>query len=313
MKSIIDDIANDLNIPKKLQQESLNTSRKLVKHIKIPKRDGGYRLIYQPSKKVKVIQYWLIANIFSKMKIHPAATAFVKRSSIKRNALIHKKGKYFLKLDFKDFFPSISFEDFKPILKDWVGSKYRGDYLDVVRLVCFYKNDSLPIGYPTSPIISNIVMYNFDTIIFSKLSNKEKYGIVNYSRYADDMTFSTNLKGACRKIKSMVEETLKEISSPCLHLNPKKTIFASASGGSALVTGLRICYDGHLTIHRKYKDKIRLLLSLYKKNKLSDEEILSLTGHLSYIKFVDGAFYTKIQNKYFKSIQEIIQYSPTSL
>jgi retron-type reverse transcriptase len=243
------------------------------------------------------------------MDVHPTATAFVRNSSIKKNALVHKRGRYFLKLDFRDFFPSITFFDLKPILQSQIGRENREKNINIIRLVCFCKNDKLPIGYPTSPIISNIVMYEFDNIIISNLSNKEEYGITHYTRYADDLTFSTNLKGACHKIKGMVEQTLKEISSPSLSLNTKKTKFASSSGGSALITGLRICNDGHLTIHRKYKDKIRLLLSLYKKDKLSQEEILSLKGHLSYVRFVDGAFYTKMQNKYFKSIQKIIEIS----
>ena len=79
--------------------EALKNSRKLVKHIKIPKRDGTLRTVYQPSKKLKIIQYWLIENVFKHFEIHHAATAFQKDKSIKINVFVHKKGRYFLKLE----------------------------------------------------------------------------------------------------------------------------------------------------------------------------------------------------------------------
>ncbi len=307
--NIIERISKDLNVPKDVLIEGVHLSRKLVKKIKIPKNDGTYRAVYHPAKKTKLIQYWLINNMFSSMKVHKAATAYIKGSSAKKNAIIHKRSKYFLKLDFKDFFPSIIYDDFKHNLITSFGNLYSTDDLEIIRLVCFYKGDILPIGYPSSPIISNVVMYDFDKKIIERISDKEKYGTVYYSRYADDLTFSTNLRGACNRIKNMVERIVREIKSPRLKLNTKKTVFASSSGGSALITGLRVCHDGHLTIHRKYKDKVRLLLSLYEKDRLGKDEIMSLRGHILYIRFVDGAFYTKLQKKYFKSIYEILKTS----
>ena len=109
-------ISENLNVPSDMLADALKNSRRLVKHLKIPKRDGTLRTVYQPSKKLKIIQYWLIENVFKHFKIHHAATAFQKDKSIKINAFIHKKGRYFLKLDFKNFFPSIIFEDFKPFI-----------------------------------------------------------------------------------------------------------------------------------------------------------------------------------------------------
>ena len=137
--------------------------------------------------------------------------------------------------------------------------------MDKIRRACFYyKDDLLPIGYPTSPIISNVVMHEFDTQIMALLSNEDDYGKSVYTRYADDLTFSTDMKGACKEIKTLVTTELRKMESPKLKLNPQKTKYVSSSGGSAFITGLRICHDGHITIHRKYKDKIRLLSLLQK-------------------------------------------------
>ncbi len=307
---LIEKISKDLNVPNAMLVEALAKSRRLVKHIKIPKKDRTYRTVYQPSKKLKIIQYWLINNIYKNLAIHPAATAFQKDTSIKDNVYNHKKGKYFLKLDFKDFFPSIHFNDFMPIVSKWIIDSKSGfdddEISKIIKSSCFYKEDVLPIGYPSSPIISNIVMYEFDSKITTELKDHNVFGKAVYTRYADDLTFSTNIKGACGKIKNIVHRTLQASGMPRLNLNNKKTRFVSASGGSSIITGLRICYDGHVTIHKKYKDKVRLLLSLYRKGKLSSKDVPVLKGHLAYIKYVDGTFYTKLQNVYFESISEIM-------
>lgn len=252
----------------------------------------------------------MVENIFKNIKVHDSATAFLQDKSIKTNAIRHNEGRYFLKLDFKDFFPSINFRDFSPFVQQWIrGSDLNineDELLNVIQQSCFYKKDLLPIGYPTSPIISNIVMYKFDTTIVSAITQKDIYGIATYTRYADDMTFSTDKKGACNEIITLVRDILKKQHSPKLTLNLSKTHFVSSSSGSAIVTGLRICHDGHITIHRKYKDKIRLMLSLYKKGNLKKEQKTSLKGHLAHIRHVDGAFYTKLQNKHFEDIYKIL-------
>ena len=66
-----------------------------------------------------------------------------------------------------------------------------------------------------------------------------------------------------------------------------------------------MCNDGHITIHRKQKDHIRLLCGLYKKGLLDVKEQSSLLGHLAYIHHVAPEFYSKLQKKYFKEITDL--------
>lgn len=105
----------------------------------------------------------------------------------------------------------------------------------------------------------------------------------------------------------MVKEEIKELKNPKLRLNKAKTKFVSSSGGSAFITGLRVCHDGHVTIHREYKNRIRQLLYLYEKGHLNENQVSSLNGHLSYIKFVDGNYFTKLHQKNFTIINKIMQ------
>ncbi|MDO8267226.1 MAG: retron St85 family RNA-directed DNA polymerase [Moraxellaceae bacterium] len=307
---IEDTMSKDLGITEDVIKSAILVARRDVKKFGIKKRNGGIRDIFHPSKKLKVIQYWLIYNVFSKIPVHAAAAAYRPGLSILDNAKNHAANRFFLKLDLKDFFPSIKYADFIGILERWHKQEAPGWELDarakeIIRLSCFYKNDTLPIGFPSSPVISNIVMNDFDIHITKLIVSSGKYGKCVYTRYADDLVFSTNTKGACGGIFKEVSEAISSMSSPRLALNPSKTKIGSSSGGSALVTGLKVCEDGHVTIHRKQKDHVRLMLSLYCKGSLRDEDKRSLLGHLAYCRHVDPGFYSSLLRKYFKEVDRL--------
>lgn len=84
----------------------------------IPKKRGGKREIAQPTNFLKQLQRKQLMSLSTLFKVHSAATAYiVGKNGIKTNAAIHLKGKYFLKLDFKDFFHSIKAKDFNCFLE----------------------------------------------------------------------------------------------------------------------------------------------------------------------------------------------------
>ena len=303
-------ISTDLDISPTLIEEALAVSRKYVKKFRIPKRNGGTRVIYHPAKKLKTIQYWLMANVFSKLRVHEAATAYVKGKSILTNAIRHRENQYFLKMDFRDYFPSIKWDDLEPIVSAWHEEtspdwELTNDARNLICQSCFYANNLLPIGYPSSPAISNAVMFGIDNGIWNLISQDAKYGQAVYTRYADDIVISTDKKNICNSIYDAVVKLLRDTDSPKILLNPSKTRMGSSSSGSALVTGLRICADGHITIHRKQKDHIRLLLALYRKKQLNQAEEASLLGHLAYVRHVAPQFYSGLQNKFLKEIGEL--------
>lgn len=302
-------IVRDLQVPKNLINEAISGARTRVKKFTIPKKSGGFREIYHPSKKLKVLQYWLMHRVFSEIPVNDAAMAYREGISVLHNAKAHSGNRYFLRMDFKDFFPSISYQDLEPHIKLWHQSSNAEWDLDTnakefINQACFYKNDKLAVGYPSSPMISNIVMKDFDSQILTDIGSGT-YGNVVYTRYADDMVFSTNKKGACKDIIKNVKEVVKNCNSPILKINKSKTRLGSSTGGTASVTGLRICQDGHITIHRKLKDHIRLMLSLYAKGKLDPNEVPSLAGHLAYCHYVAPKFYSGLSNKFFKEIHRI--------
>lgn len=238
--------------------------------------------------------------MFKDLPVHHAAIAYQDGLSILHNAVRHKDNQFFLKLDLQNFFPSIKYIDLLPKIKDWHKKNtpewfLNEDAEELIRLACFYKNDVLGVEFPSSPIISNIVMLEFDTALVNLINNKLKFGDVVYSRYADDLIISTNKLGVSSILLKEISSLISKTKSPNITINTTKTKIGSSSGGTASVTGLKICDGGRITIHRKQKDHIRLLLDLYKKGMLKTVDYESLLGHLSYVHHVDSHFYTLLQ------------------
>lgn len=88
-------IAQELDIPIGLIEESQKKAHIHIKMFRIPKRKGGYRVISQPSAKLKTVQYWLMRNVFELLQIHSAAVAYRKNISILHNAKIHRNNRFF--------------------------------------------------------------------------------------------------------------------------------------------------------------------------------------------------------------------------
>ncbi len=116
----------------------------------------------------------------------------------------------------------------------------------------------LSIGAPSSPIISNFILYRFDRII---TEHCRKLGI-NYSRYADDLTFSTNEKDILLNFPSKVRKTLSRLYSGQIKVNLKKTVLSSKAHNRH-VTGITLSNDGTLSVGREKKRKtVRFYTSL---------------------------------------------------
>lgn len=308
MTSLFKIISGDLGFREEDLRGWIREDRFKIKHARIPKNSGGYRTLKIPPRSAKLIQYWIIRNILRAVPVSPAATAYKPGSSIRDNAKKHKKRDYFVRLDIKDFFSSVHKSDFfeklrrvdSPKLANLLG-KSEGD--QELEIALFPPDGYCGMGYPVSPYISNIVMQDFDNRIFDWLSsNEDRFGKGSYTRYADDICISIENKGFGKEVLSGVKGILEDLERPNLSLNQEKTKFGSRPGGTAQVTGLRVTKDGRITLHRKYKDHVRLLLSLASKGMLSKEELPSLEGHLNYCRSVDPAFYTKIKTKFFNTI-----------
>ncbi|MBI4199893.1 MAG: RNA-directed DNA polymerase [Chloroflexi bacterium] len=155
----------------------------------IPKKGGGERVIQTPHPTVRILQHKLLEVLSLVYQPHPAAHGFVHERSIKTNATPHVNRRWVLNYDLQDFFPSITF----PRVRGIFIKRFRlppGPATVLARLCCNTGDtpDHLPQGAPTSPIISNMICHSLDHQ-FVQLAKRNG---VFYTRYADDLTFSTN-------------------------------------------------------------------------------------------------------------------------
>jgi RNA-directed DNA polymerase len=214
------------------------------------------RLISQPAREVKAFQNWFMSRCQSILKVHPVAAAYVKKRGIRQNAEQHRKNEFLLKMDFLDFFPSIRGDDFRRYM--FVEAPWLLDAADierVVRLLFFWRPSEtevrLSIGAPASPWLSNVLMYGFDDLVSRFCRSRD----VTYTRYADDVTFSSNDPNSLRTVEKELREIVSGLESPRLLFNPRKTIMLSRKS-QRRVTGLvlskrwkGVSWKGEETLH----------------------------------------------------------------
>jgi RNA-directed DNA polymerase len=293
---IIDKLASKLGLKPAFIELVAHTASYRYKTYAIPKKTGGSRIIDHPARELKVLQGWLTENVFSRFPIHKSATAYKKGSSVLINAQPHRKKKYLLKVDFEDFFHSITSSDVVQLLtrnsaltKNTISGANDVDL--VTRIVC--RKGRLTIGAPSSPIISNLVMFEFDKKRALYCRGRQ----IVYTRYADDLYFSTDERGALDQLLADLREDIAHRYSPRLRINERKTVFASRKR-RRLVTGLILTPTGQISLGRNRKRFIRSLVFKSTQHALAPNELLSLAGLLAYARSVEPVFIDSLRTKY---------------
>jgi RNA-directed DNA polymerase len=282
-----------LNLPQDYLLKVARKASHCYKTYFVPKRTGGQRTIHHPSKELKALQRWLLYNIIEDLPVHEAAMAYRHRVSIKDNALRHVKSRYLLRLDFKDFFPSLSAVD----VANYINSQkflFPGwDAVDTtffISIVC--REGKLTIGAPTSPSLSNALCFDLD----SELDAISKSHDVLYTRYADDLFFSAKRPNILTSFPVKVEEVSKSLKIPKgLSINVSKTRHSSKRG-CRRVTGIILGSDGKISVGRAYKRYIRH--QIYHYDLLSGPEKVKLAGSIAQAQSVDPDMINSLVSKY---------------
>ena len=274
----------------------IKTAPLRYKKFSIPKRDGSSRLVAQPAREVKAIQRLIVKKL--NFPVHSVATAYRAGSSIKINAKSHVGNDYLLKMDFRNFFPSIFFEDIVKHIEFSFPGSYDNETKELIAKACTWTSNRKPplrlcIGAPSSPVISNSILYVFDAQLF-KLASEQ--GIV-YTRYADDLTFSTSQKGFLDKLPPLILDLLKKLEYPKLKINQSKTVFASKSGNRT-VTGITLNSIGELSVGRDRKRLISSMYHHYHIGRLSEKDIQKLFGLLAFVDSIEPGFSERLKVKF---------------
>ena len=234
------------------------------KVFKVRKRSGGYRTIYEPSETLKYIQRQILKNVLSERNVSKYAKAYVSGISLKENALPHVNKEIILKLDIKNFFDSINFNQ---VYKYCFSIEYYPKNIGVLlTTLCTYYG-YIPQGAPTSSYISNLIMRDFDQTVGRFCEERS----IAYTRYSDDMTFSGSFNVG--EVLSFVNSQLNLLG---FSLNKRKINVVCKSKKQS-VTGLVV--NEKVQVSRKYKDKIRQEIYYIKK--------FGIDGHLIRIGYTE--------------------------
>ncbi len=255
-------------------QKMISSPHYFYREFSIPKKRGGKRKITAPYPSLLSCQTWIYENILKTVQPHFCTHAYRETRSIISNATPHLNQKAILKMDLKDFFPSI------PI--NWVinlfsslGYPHNISYY-LASLCCI--DGALPQGASTSPCLSNVLLKHFDSRLF-KLAKEYK---LNYTRYADDLAFS----GAYipHKLVGIISEIIAESG---LLVNEQKTSLIIGDK-QKIITGLSV-KGGNLTLPRASRRLIKQEIHYIKQ--------FGLVSHISKLKIKNPYYLQSLEGK----------------
>lgn len=266
----------------------------------IAKTSGKNRLITAPDRRLKMIQRRIVSLLDQLYRVRNPVHAFVPDKSVKTNAESHGDRRHVVNLDLEDFFGSITEARVTGLLVS-LGVQNRVSEI-IARLCC--RGGKLPQGAPTSPVISNMICFRLDTdlLLIAKASR------AIYTRYADDITFSSYqppaplFEGAVPPVGRFSPELLATnlrgaISANGFVVNGEKAHYADRNS-RRIVTGVKI--NAGLNVDRRYIRRIRAVLHSIEKSDLATAQTKyssaggkgrladHLRGKISYVAHLKG-------------------------
>jgi len=251
------------------------------KTFEIRKRSGGTREIVAPTTALKIVQQKLNQVLQCVYRRRPTVYSFIHKYNIVKNAKNHLRRQYILNIDLKDFFPSITFPRIRGL---FMANPYKLSpaVATILAQICCF-NSKLPQGAPTSPIISNMICSKLDNEL-QRLARKYN---CRFTRYADDITFSTKklifpsaLAFINNNGKLEIGDELKYIiQQNWFDINPAK-VGLRKRNVCQVVTGL-IVNNKSLNVRRQYLRQIRAMLHAWEKYGLNNaqKEFLKYHNH----------------------------------
>lgn len=306
MSDLIDNIAAILGLARSVCITIATTAHKRYKVFDIPKRNGkGFRTVAQPAREVKAVQRAIVSLLETKLPVHPAATAYKQDSSILKNAKPHLRAKFITKLDLQAFFPSIDRTSLGKHLRRHL-KDLTNEEIGFVLSACSWKpkgtgTQRLCIGAPSSPLLSNSIMYSIDTDIATMC---KEVGAV-YTRYSDDICISAEAPGVLGPLEKKIRQRIAANEWPTLKLNDEKRM-ATGRGSAMTVTGITLSNEGVATVGRQRKRGVRAGANRYLKGILNADEVLKLKGEIAFVLSIEKSFRFVLLKTYGDEIRPLL-------
>ncbi len=254
----------------------------------IPKRDGSKRKICEPCYSLRILQRWVLENILYKVKVSQYSIGFKrgsKGSPLVQSAEKHRKNLYILKMDLKDFYPSISSDR---VFRQFSQLGYNVYAANMLTNICAL-HGCLPQGAVTSAYLANLICARMDYRIAGYCNKRN----IAYSRYADDLTFSSDNRDEVRNIYGMIK---KIVTDEGFTVNEKKTHFLTPKNHKEI---LGITVNDEMI--KAPKDMKRMVRSMIHYSVVSGDYSNNnkIRGYISYISSIEKTYPEKVK-KYMK-------------
>jgi RNA-directed DNA polymerase len=272
---------------------------RLYRRILLPRLGREPRIIWQPTAELRLLQRWLVDNVLGALPVHESCHSYVRGRSIVTHVKSHAGTKYTSHIDIQNFFPSIRTNSVRNFL--YSNAKLLGLEIREIDLIVAIvsKQGGLVIGAPSSPMLTNAIMYEFDTQANSIASAA---GAI-YTRYADDIYISSMVKDVAIPISDVLRERLQDMPGYNFFINERKTWHASIKDHRE-VTGIVLTSEGLVSLGREKKREIRSRVfhalhdAALAKTAKGKDELESLLGMLAYVRSVEPLFVLSLESKY---------------
>ncbi|WP_289422307.1 reverse transcriptase family protein [Thomasclavelia cocleata] len=238
-------------------------------------RNGKSRIVIKTSNALRSILKKINIRILSTFSVHPSAYGGVKGKSTKLNALQHQGNPYIFQTDLTSCFNNIPSKRVRILFQKKL--KFPPKIANILTRLTTY-NYSIPLGYPTSIALVNLIALDMDTNLYNYCSSKK----IVYTRFVDDMTFSG--KYISERTQKAILDIIKRNK---FKINSKKTVF-SQGNKTVLITGINVRRK-KLFVNNKIKNNLRLLH--YRKKFLSSDArkklIRTINGKINYINSIE--------------------------
>jgi RNA-directed DNA polymerase len=263
------------------------------------------RTVYSPNKKLKAYHTFLNTFLCEHLTINSRVVySYRKGANPSATAAVHAGSRAFFQTDLANFFGSIDAVMVRSTLiergADVPISDFRS-YMDRLLQLMTVEN-TLPIGFATSPLISNACLTAFDDDLECHCLNSR----LIYTRYADDIVISAQSREALSGIQANIAELLTRHFAGKLQLNPDKSKLTSI-GRKIKILGMVILPSGRVTIDGELKKRVEVLLHFYVSNRPKFLNIVrndpsagldQLGGYVNYINSADKAYLEKLRKKF---------------
>jgi RNA-directed DNA polymerase len=263
------------------------------------------RTIYKTNKKLKTYHTFINLFLLEYLRTkNDVVFSYRKGVNVYDAVSKHASSNYFFKTDIAGFFTSIDRDLIKSTLEKSLDlapiadfDQYKERILDLVTV-----KNILPIGFATSPLLSNACLYDFDNELASYC---EKSDLI-YTRYSDDIIVSANSRAELTDIKLNIDNLLGKYFRGKLLINETKSKFIRV-GNKVKLLGMVILPNNKVTVDIKYKKDIEVMLHFYinDKEKFLDkvngniaDGTEKISGYLNYVNTVDSSYLDKLRKKY---------------